>query len=322
MISVALCTFNGESFLATQLESILSQDLLPDEIIIGDDGSTDGTLSILDDYKAKFESLGISTSILPNTGASNLVNNFERTLRATNGDYIFLSDQDDVWCKNRISDSISLFHQNPARLIVHGDAQLIDQFGRQSGKSLFDALEYSRSLQDRANTGMAFELLIQRNLVTGATAAIKRELLLESLPFSPYWLHDEWLAIIAAGKLGYFVTNEDFIQYRLHANNSVGLSSRSLRSLMAFFFASRSGRYSQLVSRFSDLYSRAQKSGFGSQETIAISKAIEFNETRNLFSKRRLARIPKIAREAVNGNYKRFCFKPYREMLRDFLQSA
>lgn len=322
MISVALCTYNGEKFLTAQLESIKRQTLLPDEIIFGDDGSTDNTLSLLTEYKVHFEELGIKTSILPPSGAAHIVTNFERTLQATQGGIIFLSDQDDVWHEDRISQSVFMLENNPEVLLLHGDAELIDKHGHKLPQTLFEKLKYSHLLQNEANSGAAFDLLLQRNLVTGATAVIRRELLSDSIPFSQHWLHDEWLAIIAAAKNGYFVVQDELISYRLHDDNSVGLQKRSIRGLLAFFFASRRGRYEQLIDRLSEIEILAQHKDFKNDHVEKLRRAIQFNISRKSYPKQRLFRFPQIWKEAVNGNYRDFSARPVVEMLRDFLQSA
>ena len=322
MISVALCTFNGEKFLTAQLESIKRQTHLPDEIIFGDDGSTDNTLSLLSEYKAHFEELGIKTSILAASGAADIVSNFERTLQATQGDIIFLSDQDDVWHEDRISQSVFILENHPEVLLLHGDAKLIDKNGNKHPQTLFENLQYSQLLQNEANSGAAFDLLLQRNLVTGATTVIRRELLSNSIPFSKHWLHDEWLAIIAAAKNGYFVVQNEFISYRLHDDNSVGLQKRSIRGLFAFFFASRRGRYEQLIDRLSELENLAQQEDFKSEHVEKLRRAIEFNMSRKSYPKQRLFRFPQIRKQSENGNYRAFSVKPVVEMFRDFLQSA
>lgn len=94
-LSVALCTYNGESFLQQQLDSILQQELSVDEIVICDDGSTDRTISIIESYKQRYH---YPTFILEqNKKNKGVRKNFEYAISLCSGDIIFLSDQDDVW---------------------------------------------------------------------------------------------------------------------------------------------------------------------------------------------------------------------------------
>ena len=95
MISVCIATYNGEKYLREQLDSILPQLAESDEVIVSDDGSTDGTIDLitsLNDPRIK---------IVSNSGRKGYVGNFENALKHTTGDYIFLSDQDDIWYPNK-----------------------------------------------------------------------------------------------------------------------------------------------------------------------------------------------------------------------------
>lgn len=96
-ISIALATYNGSRFLAKQLESIYSQIKLPDEVVVSDDGSDDGTLDILENYHQKY---GLKYSINP--GPHGVNQNFYRAISLCTKDYIGICDQDDIWLPNKI----------------------------------------------------------------------------------------------------------------------------------------------------------------------------------------------------------------------------
>src|SRR5574344_1779789 len=91
--SVVMCTENGSSFLWEQFDSILNQTLLPAEIIVQDDGSSDETLDILKEYAAKTTLV----KIYQNEGAHGINSNFFTAMQRASGDLIALSDQDDIW---------------------------------------------------------------------------------------------------------------------------------------------------------------------------------------------------------------------------------
>lgn len=97
MISVCIATYNGERFIGQQLASILSQLGDGDEVVVSDDGSTDGTLSVV---KAFNDS---RVRIISGPCKGSLVLNFENALRAATGDFIFLADQDDVWADGKVA---------------------------------------------------------------------------------------------------------------------------------------------------------------------------------------------------------------------------
>lgn len=98
MISVAMCTFNGEKYIKEQIESIINQSLVPDEIVICDDCSKDNTINIIKETLANWSG---KANLIINEDNLGYRKNFEKAISLCNGDIIFLSDQDDVWdnCK-------------------------------------------------------------------------------------------------------------------------------------------------------------------------------------------------------------------------------
>jgi glycosyltransferase involved in cell wall biosynthesis len=97
MISVCMATYNGAKYIKEQMDSILCQLGKDDEVVVSDDGSTDSTLDIVAEYGDS------RIKIVRNTGAHNFIRNFENSLKAAHGDYIFLADQDDVWLPDKVA---------------------------------------------------------------------------------------------------------------------------------------------------------------------------------------------------------------------------
>ena len=100
MISVCMATFNGEKYIKEQIESILSQISLSDELVISDDKSTDNTLDIIRDFNDPRIKLYIHEK------DHGFVRNFENALTKSNGDIIFLSDQDDIWMPDKVNTTL------------------------------------------------------------------------------------------------------------------------------------------------------------------------------------------------------------------------
>lgn len=96
-VSVALATYNGSRFLREQLDSLYRQTRLPDEVVVSDDGSTDDTPAILEEYRQRY---GLTYSV--NEGKHGVNANFFRAISLCSGDYIQICDQDDVWLKNKL----------------------------------------------------------------------------------------------------------------------------------------------------------------------------------------------------------------------------
>ncbi|MCQ2342802.1 MAG: glycosyltransferase [Paludibacteraceae bacterium] len=105
-LSVVIATYNGARFLREQLDSIYAQTHLPDEVVVSDDGSTDGTLAILEEYKQRY---GLKYSV--NEGTHGVNANFFRAISQSTGDYIQICDQDDVWLANKLQIHYDTLHQ-------------------------------------------------------------------------------------------------------------------------------------------------------------------------------------------------------------------
>ena len=98
LVSIVLCTYNGERFLREQLETLLSQTYPPHEILIQDDHSTDSTPDILQEYADKYSFL----HVYQNEAEHGVNGNFFSAMNKATGEYIAICDQDDIWETNKI----------------------------------------------------------------------------------------------------------------------------------------------------------------------------------------------------------------------------
>lgn len=226
MISVALCTYNGEDFIREQLDSILSQTMPVDEIIIRDDCSKDSTCMILEEYASRY------SCIKYRRNKSNLgfVKNFEKALIDCQGDYIFFSDQDDVWSTNKVEIIVDYLSKS-GMYGVFTDGQLIDQNGKNLHETLFSRLQLTPYINNHILDSYEFEVLCLRgNHVTGATLAITKHAKDIVLPFltSKHYIHDMWIALKLASihKLG--CLNSPLISYRLHFGQECGMDTGNI----------------------------------------------------------------------------------------------
>jgi len=135
-----------------------------------------------------------------------------------------LCDQDDVWLPEKIKILRDLFAANPSVALIHTNARLVGADETDLNVSLFEALGLTAQERAQVAAGDALPVLCRRNIVTGATAAFRRELLHVALPFSPNWLHDEWLAILASAQSGFLLHDGNTILYRQHAGNVIGMA--------------------------------------------------------------------------------------------------
>lgn len=226
-ISIALCTYNGAKFLPQQLDSLLAQSMLPDEVIIRDDASTDdeATWRVLERYEPKFQAKNVNIELIRGFDNVGYLRNFEIVLGKCTGDVIFLCDQDDVWHPTKIERMYREFSQRPNLGVLFTDARLVDSKGDDLGFGLFEAVRMDTSQLNATHRGNIAEILMQHTVVTGATTAVKREALQAALPFPRGWVHDEWLAFVTALQNDYVVdaVEEKLIDYRQHDENAIGM---------------------------------------------------------------------------------------------------
>ncbi len=225
-IGVALCTYNGARYLQAQLDSILDQDLPVNEVMIGDDGSSDQTLQLLQAFVPRAQALGIRVEIVQHAHNLGYVRNFADALMRCQADILFLCDQDDVWHPGRVRRYVQRFRAGPALLLLHSDARLVDAQGAPLGQRLMEVLKVHLAEVELERDGLAADVILQRNFVTGATCALRRRLVVGSLPVPAGWSHDEWLAVHASLRKGLDMLAEPTIDYRQHGNNQIGASRR------------------------------------------------------------------------------------------------
>lgn len=220
LISIALACYNGEKFLAEQLDSIFNQTYKNLEVIASDDNSTDLTIEILEKYSKSH-----NLKIVINNDKRGVIYNFQNALKNTTGKYLAFADQDDVWFPDKIEKSIKLLMQNKNENLpqmVFSDLTVADQN--------LTVLQQSYMVAKKLNPTNSFlsQLLIE-NISTGCTIVMNQSLknLLQEIP-NDIAMHDVYIAIVAScfGKLYYLP--ESTMYYRQHQNNVIGLSNKSL----------------------------------------------------------------------------------------------
>lgn len=242
-ISVAIATYNGEKFIQEQLESIVNQSKKIDEIIISDDGSVDSTIKICNDYLSK---LPVEYKILRNSSSIGVQGNFFKAILECKGDIIFTSDQDDVWKYNKVEMlSKQLIEENA--LLIFSDATLVDENMEALNVNVWSSFGINFDSIDKQEI---FKNLLRNSMVTGATMAFTSDLINLSLPYSKFWLHDEWLAFIAAYHNKITFCKEELIYYRQHSNNVIGANKKSLFSRII--------NYTKQLNKFNSFVSEVQ----------------------------------------------------------------
>jgi len=326
-VSVALCTHNGARFLREQVRSICLQTRPPVEIVLSDDASRDGSVEVVRttvaECAAERPGPPIALRVFENPVALRVVKNFEQAISACTSELIALCDQDDVWMPDRLALMVARFEQDANLLLLHTDARLVDAERRDLNQTLFHALEVTPSERARVHAGNAFEVLLRRNLVTGATTVFRRSLLADALPLPVEWVHDEWLAIVASSTARVDLLEQSLIEYRQHESNQIGARRDTFAEKVRKALASRGNTHVERAVKAELLLARlAQLGDRVSLEILAkVRSKIEHQRFRAALPASRLARIAPIAREALTGRYDKFG-RGVRGVVRDLFESV
>ncbi len=225
LVSIALCTYNGEEWLRAQLQSLITQTHHNLEIVIIDDASTDGTVEIIKEYADK------DPRIRYQVNAENLGynRNFEKAIRLCNAELIAVCDQDDVWLDNKIETLIPYFTDNT--FLVH------------SYNAEIKGDDHSMRTITRSRTrfqGKKTRQLFFYNTVSGHTMIIHKKLLSHILPF-PTTVYYDWWTGIHASLLGEIkLHREALVWHRQHESNASQMKKNTTKEeLKEKFFRER-----------------------------------------------------------------------------------
>jgi glycosyltransferase involved in cell wall biosynthesis len=322
--SIVLCTYNGERYLQQQLDSLLAQSRLPDHIVAVDDGSADHTWEILQAFAGRARERGITVDASRNPSNLGYVTNFERALQRAGTDILFICDQDDVWDTEKLAVMCERFMTDPDLLLLHTDARLVDTRLNDLGCSLFEALELGDEELQREHNGYGFDVLLRRCIVTGATAAFRRDLLASAVPFGDGWIHDEWLAIVASaiGKID--AIDRKLIDYRQHEANQLGMRRRTLDVKIREIALSRAQLLQNDARRMESLLQHVRQMPVTIAKHLSARVQDKLEHTRirlHISDIPRIKRISPILRELFSGRYRRYGAGLH-SVLRDLLRGG
>ena len=195
-----MVTFNGETYLRDQIESILIQSPPPDELVIGDDGSVDGTVALIREL-TRHSPIPITMIGGDHVG---LRLNVQRTIEACTGDVIALADQDDVWLPGKLAAIHEAFLADEVTLWF-SDAELTYETGQMMGERLWQRVNLTPDgLSADVGAQDTLRRLLVGQTVAGATMAFRATLRNLVLPLppelegeEPLYLHDGWITVLA-----------------------------------------------------------------------------------------------------------------------------
>lgn len=312
LISIALCTYNGEQFLLEQLESLLNQTKLPDELVVCDDGSTDGTVAIIQEF-AKIAPFKVRIFI--NETTLGVTKNFEKALTLCKGDLLFLCDQDDIWEANKLAEVIAFLEKNSDLSVAFSDALLVDERGIYLQKRLWEIVQLGEIQLNTWRSGKSIELMLIGNRVAGCTMAIRRSFLQTITPFPtdiPDFLHDTWIAFVASLLNQIQFIELPLVKYRQHPMQQIGTRQKELPilTLRQRLKRSHESKLTPLKQQYEALlllYTYLQKIIPADNKNLkVIAEKVYFLSVRASLPHNRLLRIGPIFKQWRKGNYPRF----------------
>jgi hypothetical protein len=296
-----MCTYNGARYLGEQLASIAAQNRLPDGMVVVDDASVDETVSIVERFAQ--EAL-FPVQVEVNTQNLGYAKNFERAIQLAEGDLIALSDQDDVWAREKLRVLEAAFQSSPGTGFVFSDAEVVNAELRPVGYRLWEAMRFPAEKQQQVHDGRAFELLLKRNVVTGATMAFRGVWKDLVLPIDSSAVHDAWIALLisaVAEQVG--LVPDPLIEYRQHAASQIGIR-RGTRWAQVLTARRMGMTVPGELARVRSVLRRLQEHGGVTAERMELlQRTVDHLAVRSSLPNRRLLRIPPICREIVSGRY-------------------
>lgn len=221
-VDILLATYNGFFFVASQIDSILSQTHKDIRLIVRDDASQDSTRKVLEAYANRYPDI---ITLLPSDDNDSLgvKGNFSRLMQNSTSDYIMFADQDDLWEEGKVAKTLEIMKELEKEslpdtpLLVHTDLKVVDRNLNVLSQSFW---KYGKIDPLK---GHSLNRLLMQNVVTGCTMMINRSLLQLASPIPENAaMHDWWLALVASafGHIEALMTPT--LMYRQHGGNALG----------------------------------------------------------------------------------------------------
>ena len=231
MISVVLTTFNGEKYILDQLDSIINQSIKPNEILIGDDNSTDSTLDLIFDYlknksidfyindeKISFTNKNLIVRIFKNDNNIGYNQNFINLIKKTSYDIIFISDQDDIWYKDKIKIQTEILNHNNA-ICVASKYDLVYNIDKKILNTNYDKISI-KNINHISFYGMTMCFKKDESFISFLDN-IKKD--------NTYMYYDRLFTLYFLIKGNVYFIKYPLVYHRIHNSNAVGNNTTRIR---------------------------------------------------------------------------------------------
>jgi glycosyltransferase involved in cell wall biosynthesis len=239
-IAILMTTFNGERFIAQQLESLAAQELPPAELVICDDGSTDQTLEIVNHFA---RTASFPVQVHRNPQRLGYVDNFLQGIGKCSAPYVAFCDQDDVWDPRKIRIVTECVRRTGADLVMHSGAVVDDALNPRG-------IQFPTFAQDSDDAAPVLDpFLAPPGFAQVFNRRVACLMPVDSRPgpltgdLDRPMTHDRWTYLVLRSIGRVAVIAESLVRYRQHASNTVGVNAASTRDKVKYTFAADAGTY-------------------------------------------------------------------------------
>jgi hypothetical protein len=232
--------------------------------------------------------------------------NFARAIELCTGDVIALCDQDDVWLPHKLAALESALGRDPKAGFAFSDAEVVDENLRPLGYTLWQAIGFGRREQSEYRDSGAFEGLLRRYRVTGATMAFRAAHRNRVLPIPSGWVHDAWIALVLAAVGPCAVIADHLVQYRKHAGQQHGDKRRGLLEEFEAARGKNAATFEEVAALYSAALERLRDQGLPPARISILQQKVDHCRRRAAMRSRGSWRLPRVVSEWWRGNYSRF----------------
>ena len=307
-VTIVMAVYNGERYLKEQLQSILEQTSLPDEMILVDDASADGSCKVIEEV---MERAPFPWRLIRHEENRQVTRTFEEGYEAAGGDWVMFCDQDDVWEKEKIScfREQAALHQEAA--IIFSDCMLTDGDLAVMFPSMYRHFGFPGITGEEVRVIGSYEgcgIFMKQGWVPGMCLMVRKAALIHALPFSDITFFDQWLIWNGVLSGDAVFIDRPLVRYRQHGGNVVGVKDgkrRSLRGLKNYFEGKRQEDKQHMVDKLETMYGLAMS--YRNRDACRlIRKAAAFARWRLDFSGTRGIPLTRYLARARRGDYEKY----------------
>ena len=308
-ISIAMATYNGEKYLCDQLASFVHQTRLPDELVICDDNSNDSTVDIIEEF---CKTAPFPVRFYKNSTNIGYTQNFEKLIKKTAGDYIFLSDQDDVWFTDKIHSVLNIFEDHPDILLVVNDQNFVNSKLEMSGVSNLNRLK---------NFGFSKNLLR-----SGCCTTFRKELKTIVLPIESNVIgYDIWIHEFAEAMNKKYVHPKILQNHRRHNKNASQFFIKNIyyrflikEFIQQFLFMNYTKNYENSIDLLHKIKERLKLHSILKEKQLDLieAKILSLEKRIDLYNSGFLLRKIKATKMLKNGHYRQL--QGLKSFMKDF----